>query len=105
MPVWKRSARKPRGWRSAISWRLSRCARARKRDPMRFWEQPRQPCVGLFLCAVAGILSAERWACDSRLLAVALLLGALAWLRWKMAPLFWLVVFAAFFLLHIFSAR
>ena len=28
---------------------------------MRFWEQPRQPFVGLVVCAVPGIVCAEYW--------------------------------------------
>ena len=70
---------------------------------MRFWEQPRQPCVGLFLCAVAGIICAEFFAWDVRWTFAALAVFAAASLRSR--AMFWPAVFLAFFLLHDFAAR
>lgn len=65
-----------------------------------FWAQPRQPCLGLLLCAVGGVLAAERWAPDWRLLSAFLVGGAMLWLRWRATFVFWLLVFAGFALLH-----
>lgn len=72
---------------------------------MRFWEQPRQPCIGLFFCAAAGILCAEYLPCDARWISMALIFSAAAWLRWRAQAIFWPALFLAFFLLHDLNSR
>lgn len=72
---------------------------------MKFWQQPRQPLVGLLLFAAVGIVAAERW--PAGLLPALLALPALALvavLRRPGASLFAFVA-CAFFLLHDFRAQ
>lgn len=72
---------------------------------MRFWEQPRQPCIGLFFCAGAGIVCAEFCAWPARWILPALICAAAVALHTRRAPAFWLAVFLAFFALHDFTQR
>src|SRR5260370_25373517 len=63
----------------------------------------RQPFVGLVLAAIIGIVAADYFPAISGPILFIAILGALAGLRWRYAPLVFALVGATFFVLH--SAR
>ena len=68
---------------------------------MTFWEpRPRQPFVGLALCAVLGIFAADRWPVAAQWPLAILAAGALALLLRPVTSGCWLFCGLAFFSLH-----
>ena len=72
---------------------------------MNFLEQPRQPLVGLFLAAIAGIIAAELWPAQPMPLLIALFVFALVLIRWRSTAAVLIFTALAFFLLHDFRTR
>ncbi len=67
---------------------------------MRFWVQPRQPCIGLVVCATAAILAADHFAPDPLWIWIPLVLSAVCWCLRRRLALFWILAFCAIFLRH-----
>ena len=67
---------------------------------MRFWEQPRQPVIGLSICAAMGIECADFFPVAPLPLVFALVIFAAAMLRWRSTVAVCVFVCASFFALH-----
>ena len=68
---------------------------------MKFWEpRPRQPLVGLAVCAAVGIFAADRWAVEPLGALVLVVCGALGLLVRASTVGVWLLGVLAFFALH-----